>query len=179
LSHEANRKVHYIFFFLINLAPRQPCHSCKPPLDERPGAVFYFCSEGQSQEDHASSLPQGFHGCRLGIHLGTLRRFPRRAQAVRAVPGGGCLDRLRAFSAAPGTAVAFALDGGFRADLLAGSQSLSCHRNPYRHCTRTAVALGGGPVLRNRSPREYISCWVNSRGRHNEKSMGLSRRFEE
>src|SRR5688500_1460701 len=49
------------------------------------------------------------------------------AQAARAIPGSGCLDRFRASFATSSAAVALALDCGLRAYLLAGPGKVLYH----------------------------------------------------
>src|SRR5437879_3302737 len=50
-------------------------------------------------------------------------------QAIGAIPRGGSFDWLRASLAAHGATVAFALHGGFRADLFAGPGKVLRHRH--------------------------------------------------
>ena len=59
-------------------------------------------------------------------------------QAIRAVPGGGGLHRLRASFPALGAMVAFALHGGFGASLLAGLEDVLRHWSLHTHHTRSA-----------------------------------------
>src|SRR5262245_55894546 len=54
-----------------------------------------------------------------------------RGEAIRTIPGGGGQDGLRAPLAAPGAAIALALEGGFGAYLLARPNRHSRHRDLF------------------------------------------------
>src|SRR5207244_11855494 len=60
-----------------------------------------------------------------------IRRF--HLQAIRAIPRGGRLHRLRASLATLGAEEAFALHGGFRACLLTAPENVPRHRNLLSH----------------------------------------------